>query len=50
MLFAAAVAIRVLGRAGQDRRLLQNIATGAIDAAQRCFEQQSKKATRTRKE
>ncbi len=50
MLFAAAVAIRVLGRAGQGRRLLQNIATGAIDAAQRCFEQQPKKAARTRKE
>jgi len=38
MLFAASVAIRVLGRAGQDRRLLQNIARGAIDAARRSFE------------
>ena len=38
MLFAASVAIRVLGRAGQDRRLLQNIAKGAIGAARRCFE------------
>jgi hypothetical protein len=38
MLFAASVAIRVLGRAGQDRRLLQNVAKGAIDAARRCLE------------
>ena len=38
MLFAASVAIRVLGRAGQDRRLLQNIARGAIDAARRSLE------------
>jgi TetR/AcrR family transcriptional repressor of nem operon len=38
MLFAASVAIRVLGRAGQDRKLLQNIAKGAIQAARRCFE------------
>ena len=30
--FAAAVAIRVLGRAGQPRRLLQQIADGATDA------------------
>jgi TetR/AcrR family transcriptional repressor of nem operon len=37
MLFAASVAIRVLGRAGENRRLLQNIAKGAIDAARRCF-------------
>ena len=35
MLFAASVAIRVLGRAGQDRKLLQNVARGAIDAARR---------------
>jgi TetR/AcrR family transcriptional repressor of nem operon len=35
MLFAATVAIRVLGRAGQDRRLLQNIARGAVAAARR---------------
>jgi TetR/AcrR family transcriptional repressor of nem operon len=38
MLFASSVAIRVLGRAGLDRRLLQNIAKGAIEAARRCFE------------
>ena len=38
MLFAASVAIRVLGRAGQDRKLLQNIARGAIDAARRSIE------------
>ena len=38
MLFGASVAIRVLGRAGQDRRLLQDIAKGAIEAARRCFE------------
>ena len=38
MLFAASVSIRVLGRAGQNRRLLQNIAKGAIEAARRCFE------------
>jgi TetR/AcrR family transcriptional repressor of nem operon len=37
MLFAASVAIRVLGRAGQDRKLLANIAKGAIEAARRCF-------------
>jgi len=42
MLFAASVAIRVLGRAGQERRLLQNIARGAIDAARRCFEKPRK--------
>ena len=35
MLFAASVAIRVLGRAGQDRKLLQNVARGAIEAARR---------------
>ena len=38
MLFAASVSIRVLGRAGQNRRLLQNIAKGALEAARRCFE------------
>jgi AcrR family transcriptional regulator len=38
MLFAASVAIRVLGRAGQDRRFLQNIARGAIGAARRSIE------------
>lgn len=37
MMFAASVAIRVLGRAGQDRKLLANIAKGAIEAARRCF-------------
>jgi TetR/AcrR family transcriptional repressor of nem operon len=38
MLFAASVAIRVLGRAGQDRKFLQNIARGAIDAARRSIQ------------
>ncbi len=38
MMFAASVSIRVLGRAGQNRRLLQNIAKGALEAARRCFE------------
>lgn len=33
LLFAAAVSIRVLGRAGHDRRLLQDIADGAVAAA-----------------
>jgi TetR/AcrR family transcriptional repressor of nem operon len=42
MLFAAAVAIRVLGRAGQDRRFLQNIARGAIDAARRSIDKPRK--------
>jgi TetR/AcrR family transcriptional repressor of nem operon len=37
MLFASSVAIRVLGRAGQDRKLLANVAKGAIEAARRCF-------------
>lgn len=37
MLYAASVAIRVLGRAGQDPTLLANIARGAIEAARRCF-------------
>lgn len=32
LVFAAAVAIRVLGRAGQDRKLLQNVADGAVQA------------------
>ena len=36
--FAAAVAIRVLGRAGQDRRLLQEIANGATVAVRRALE------------
>lgn len=45
MLFAASVAIRVLGRAGQERKLLQNIARGAIDAARRCFETPTKGTT-----
>src|SRR5712691_404478 len=35
LLFAAVVAIRVLGRAGHTGRLLQNISKGAIEAAQR---------------
>jgi TetR/AcrR family transcriptional repressor of nem operon len=38
MLFAASVSIRVLGRAGQDRKLLANVAKGAVEAARRCFE------------
>jgi TetR/AcrR family transcriptional repressor of nem operon len=38
MLFASSVAIRVLGRAGHDRRLLEDIATGAIEAARHRFE------------
>jgi TetR/AcrR family transcriptional repressor of nem operon len=38
MLFGASVAIRVLGRAGQNRKLLANIAKGAIEAARRFFE------------
>ena len=38
MVFAASVAIRVLGRAGQDRKFLQNVARGAIDAARRSIE------------
>jgi TetR/AcrR family transcriptional repressor of nem operon len=42
MLFAASVAIRVLGRAGQDRRFLQNIARGAIDAARRSIDKPRK--------
>ena len=37
LLFAASVAIRVLGRAGGERRLLQNISQGAIEAARRWF-------------
>lgn len=37
MLFASSVAIRVLGRAGQDRKVLQNIARSAIEAVRRCF-------------
>jgi hypothetical protein len=39
MLFGAAVAIRVLGRAGQPARLLHAIATGTIEAARRCFDE-----------
>ena len=38
MLFAASVAIRVLGRAGYDRQLLHDIARGAISAARRHFD------------
>jgi len=38
LVFAALVAIRVLGRAGQDRRLLQDIADGAVAAVRRCVE------------
>jgi TetR/AcrR family transcriptional repressor of nem operon len=36
MLFAAVVAIRVLGRAGHERKLLHDISKGAIEAA-RCW-------------
>jgi TetR/AcrR family transcriptional repressor of nem operon len=35
LVFAALVAIRVLGRAGQERRLLQDIADGAMAAVRR---------------
>ncbi len=38
MIFAASVSIRVLGRAGQNRRLLKKIAKGTIEAAQGSFE------------
>lgn len=38
LVFAALVAIRVLGRAGQERRLLQNIADAALDAVRRRLE------------
>ena len=38
LVFAALVAIRVLGRAGQDRRLLQDIADGAAAAVCRCLQ------------
>lgn len=38
LLFAAVVAIRVLGRAGQDQRLLQNIADGVTAAVRQSFE------------
>jgi TetR/AcrR family transcriptional repressor of nem operon len=38
MLFAASVSIRVLGRAGHNRRLLNDITKGTIEAARRCFE------------
>jgi len=37
LVFAAMVAIRVLGRAGQDRRLLQDIADGAVAAVSRAL-------------
>jgi len=37
LVFAALVAIRVLGRAGQDRRLLQDIADGAAAAVRRAL-------------
>lgn len=38
LVFAALVAIRVLGRAGQDRRLLQDIADAAVAAVRRGLE------------
>jgi TetR/AcrR family transcriptional repressor of nem operon len=40
MLFAATIAIRVLGRAGHDGRLLRNISQGAIESARRWFERE----------
>lgn len=40
LLFAASAAIRVLGRAGQDARLLKNVAKGAMDAARRAFREE----------
>jgi len=38
LVFASMVSIRVLGRAGQNRRLLQDIADGAMAAVHRCLE------------
>lgn len=38
VLFAAVVAIRVLGRAGHERRLLRHIAAGALETAERWFD------------
>ena len=37
LLFGATVAIRVLGRAGHERRALQDIADGAMDAVRRAL-------------
>jgi TetR/AcrR family transcriptional repressor of nem operon len=37
MLFASSVSIRVLGRAGLERKVLANVAKGAVQAARRCF-------------
>ncbi len=38
LVFAAPVSIRVLGRAGQDPKLLQDIADGAVAAVQQAFQ------------
>ena len=38
LVFAASVSIRVLGRAGQDPQLLQDIADGAVAAVQLAFQ------------
>lgn len=37
LVFASSVSIRVLGRAHQDRKLLQNVADGAVDALHEAF-------------
>jgi len=37
LIFASSVSIRVLGRAGQDKQLLQNVADGAVDALRHSF-------------
>jgi TetR/AcrR family transcriptional repressor of nem operon len=37
LVFAASVSIRVLGRARQDRKLLQDVADGAVDALNQAF-------------
>jgi TetR/AcrR family transcriptional repressor of nem operon len=49
LLFAAAVAIRVLGRAGQHRRLLQSIADGAVAAARQALDDGERTLTAPRK-
>ena len=38
LVFAASVSIRVLGPAGQDRQLLQDIADGAVATLQLAFQ------------
>lgn len=37
LVFAASVSIRVLGRARQERKLLQDVADGAVDALNQAF-------------